>query len=268
MRHDVIDRLVRPANPVPNPQSLGADLVSLAEEGERRGMQHQQVEADQVAERSRNGHVTWIGIAAAIVLVVGGFVVFQATENDDVASDTSIEVAIEYLDAYASFDVDRVASMLAEDAVVVPWEPNADRTDWQSDLRYLDAVGFELLVGECRQLPPLAEGSRVNCEYAAHGFGSNRIGLNPFGGSLFRLVINDGKVTRSDMGFNFADPNHLFQPSFVGTMWFPFQEWIQENHSDDYAVMYENENLSRQTDDALALWEQRVEDYVAYVNGQ
>ncbi|HET9258824.1 MAG TPA: hypothetical protein VFP42_01705 [Acidimicrobiia bacterium] len=260
MRHDVIDRLVRPANPVPNPQSLGADLVSMADERERRGMQHQQVEADQVAERSRNGHVTWIGVAAAVALVIGGLIIFQATEDGDVASATPIAVANEYLDAYANFDVDRVASMLAEDAVVVPWEPNANRTDWQSDLRYLDAVGFELLVGECREIPPLAEGSRVNCEYEAHGFGSDRIGLDPFGGSLFRLVINDGKVTRSDMGFNFTD--------FAGTMWFPFQDWILENHSDDYAVMYESENLSRQTDDALALWEQRVEDYVAYVSGQ
>jgi hypothetical protein len=26
--------------------------------------------------------------------------------------------------------------------------------------------------------------------------------------------------------------------------------------------------LTRQTEDAIALWEQRVEDYVAYVNGE
>jgi hypothetical protein len=62
------------------------------------------------------------------------------------------------------------------------------------------------------------------------------------------------------MGFDFSE--------FSGSMWWPFQDWIEENHAEDFEVLYESPNLSRQTDDAIALWEQRVDDYVAFVNNQ
>ena len=259
MRHDVIDRLVRPANPVPDPQLLGADVVSIVDERERKEMQQQRLETDHEVESSGNRRVPWIGIAAAIVLVVGGFVVFQATETEDVATATPVEIAEEYIDAYAAFDVDRVASMLAEDAAVLPWE-SYDPRDWQADLRFLEAAGFQILLGDCIELPPVGEGQRVNCQWEAHGLGSDQIDEGPFGGHVFRLVIEDGLVSRSDMGFDFR--------TFAGTMWNPFQEWILSNHGEDFAVLYEDEGLSRQTDDAIALWTQRVEDNVAYVNGQ
>jgi hypothetical protein len=194
------------------------------------------------------------------VLVIGGFLLFQATQPDDVAGPTPLEIADEYLDAYAAFDVDRVASMLAEDAAVLPWEAFAGPRDWQSDLRFLEAAGFQLLVGECRELPPLGDGQRVTCDYEAHGLGSSQIGLDPFDGHVFRLAIEDGEVTSSDMGFAFTE--------FSQEMWRPFLAWIQENHSADFPVMYESDSLTRQTDEAIALWEQRVEEYADYVNGE
>ena len=49
-------------------------------------------------------------------------------------------------------------------------------------------------------------------------------------------------------------------------MWFPFQRWIQASHPEDFAVLYVESTLSRQTDEAIALWEERVAGYVEYVN--
>ena len=49
-------------------------------------------------------------------------------------------------------------------------------------------------------------------------------------------------------------------------MWSPFQDWVQENHPDDYAVLYVEEGLSRQTDEAITLWEQRVAEYAESFN--
>lgn len=260
MAHDVIDRLVRPANPVPNPQVLDADVVSLVDERERKQMQNQQLETDHGQETAGSSRRPWIGIAAAVVLVMGAVVFYVTTQEDDVVAEaTPVEIANEYFDAYSAFDIEGVESMLAENAQVIPWESFAGR-DWRADLRYLDAAGFELLNAECKELPETAEGSRVNCAYEAHGLGSDLIGLEPFGGHQFRLVIEDGVVTRSDMGFNFTN--------FAGAMWVPFLDWIQENHPADYPVMYVDDTLSRQTEEALALWEQRVEDYVAFVNGE
>ena len=260
MEYDVIDRLVRPANPVPDPRVLETDVVSIIHERERREMQQQQVATERVKEDPRKGRGPWVGVAAATVLVIGGFLLFQATQPDDVAEATPLDIANEYLEAYAAFDVDRVASMLAEDAEVVPWEGFAGPRDWQSDLRFLEAAGFQLFVGECRELPPLGDAHRVSCDYEAHGLGSDEIGLGPFGGHVFRLAIEDGEVTSSDMGFNFSE--------FSQEMWWPFLAWIQENHSADFPVMYVSDTLSRQTEEAIALWEQRVVEYAAYVNGE
>jgi hypothetical protein len=60
------------------------------------------------------------------------------------------------------------------------------------------------------------------------------------------------------MGFDFRE--------FFGAMWSPFQTWIEEHHPDDFSTLYVSPDLSRQTDEAIALWEQRVADYVEYVN--
>jgi hypothetical protein len=218
-------------------------------------MQTQQVEVDQVPEKKGRGIL--IGIAAAVVLVVGGLVLFQMTDQEEVAQTTPLETGTAFVEAYAAFDAETVESMLAEGAEVLPWEAYEPR-DWQADLRYLEAAGFELILGECRELPGGTDEVRVTCDYQAHGLGSDRIGEGPFGGHVFRLVIADGSIVSSYMGFDFSE--------FSGAMWYPFQEWIQENHAQDYPVLYVNSGLSRQTDEAIALWGERVDDYVEYVN--
>jgi hypothetical protein len=256
MTYEVIDRLVRPANPVPDPRMLEPVDVSVLQHERREEMQTQEpIQVDSVKESSRRGWL--IGAAAALVVVIGAGVLFQMTDDSEVASQTPTEIANAYVEAYAAFNVEGVESMLAEDAEVLPWEEYEPR-DWKTDLRYLEAAGFELIPGECRELPGRTDGGHVNCEYDAHGLGSDQIGEGPFGGSAFQLVITDGLVVSSTMGFNFSQ--------FHGAMWSPFQIWIQENHPDDFAVLYVDEGLSRQTDEAIALWEERVADYVEYFN--
>ncbi|HEU4319584.1 MAG TPA: hypothetical protein VFS66_05845 [Acidimicrobiia bacterium] len=257
MSYDVIDRLVRPANPVPDPTMLKPVDFSVLPVHRKEDMQREQVEVDHVEETGvrRRG---WIGIAAALVVLLGGLVLFQMANQDDVASEpTPLEIATAYLAAYSQFDMEAVESMLADDAEVLPWEAYEPR-DWKSDLRFLEAAGFQILVGECTEATATDGAFAFNCAYGAHGLGSDQIGLGPFTGHVFRLVIEDGLVTRSDMGFTFTE--------FSEQMWWPFQAWVNENHEDEFAVLYVDPGLSRQTDDAIVLWEQRVADYVEYVN--
>lgn len=259
MTYDVIDLLVRPANPVPDPKLLEAVDVTPLDSQRREEMQGQQVEVDRVDQTPGRGPL--IGIAAAIlVLLIGGVAVFQAIDDSDVAAErTPAEVANEYVAAYGAFDVEKVGSMLAEEAVVLPWEAYEPR-DWRNDLRYLEAAGFHLNFDDCVQFVSESSAVTVHCEYVASGLGSDQIGLDPFPFHVFRLTIEDGLVTSSDMGFDFSQ--------FSTTMWYPFQSWIQSSHPEDFSVLYVNEGLSRQTDEAIALWEERVQDYVEYVNSQ
>lgn len=255
MSYDVIDRLVRPANPVPDPRMLEPVEISVPHV-RRRDEMDTRVDIDQVEETKSRG--PWVGIAAAVVLLVGALALFLMTDDSDVAAPaTPVETANAYLERYAAFDVDGVEAMLAENATVLPWEAYEPNRDWRNDVRYLEAAGFQLMVDQCTELPASSLGVRVNCPYEVHGLGSDQIGEGPFGGSVFRLVIEDGLVVSSDMGFDFSE--------FSGTMWFPFQSWIKENHSADFAAMYVHEGLSRQTDAAIALWKQHVAEYVEYV---
>ena len=258
MTHDVIEGLVRPANPVPDPKMLEAVEVSTPDVQRREEMQGQQVEVggDRAAEKRGRGPL--VGIAAAVaVLVIGGLVLIRATDSPVATASTPVELATAFVDSYGDFDVDRVESMLAEDAEMLPWEYFEPR-DWRADLRYLEAAGFQFMFDECVEQPGDSDAVTVSCEYAAHGLGSDQIGMEPFGSHVFRVVIEDGLVTSSHMGFNFSE--------FSGAMWFPFQAWIEAFHPEDFKVLYESPHLSRQTNDAIALWEQRVQQYVDYVN--
>lgn len=255
--------LFRGANPVPDLDSYQAAVPNVAAYRSRIEQRSREVTDLKTKPRDtrprRPSLAAWSGVA--IVAVLGAiFVLFQANERTDLAAEVApLDIASEYLEAYREFDVDRVESMLAADARVLPWESYAPR-DWKSDLRYLEAVGFQILVGECREVPWSGAGVKVRCEYEAHGLGSDQIGLGPFSGHTFELVIENGLVRNSYMGFDFSE--------FSGSMWWPLQDWIKENHPEDFEVLYESPNLSRQTDDAIALWEKRVEDYVAFVNSQ
>jgi hypothetical protein len=254
MTHDIIDRLVRPANPVPDPRMLeSVEIFALLKEGKVE--MQTQIEVEHVEEKSSRGGL--IAIAAAVAVLIGGVVLFQLTRDSEVAAEPPpLEVATAYVEAFGAFDAETVGSMLAPTANVLTWE---GRNDWRRDISYLEAAGFQFTFHECRESPPqLSGGVRVHCEYDAHGLGSDRIGLEPFGGSVFRVIIDDGLVVESNMGFDFT--------SFHGVMWRPFREWVQATHPEDFPVMYVDPNLSRQTEESLALWEERVADYVEYIN--
>lgn len=255
--------LFRGANPVPDLDSYQApvpDVTAYLGRIEQRSREVTDLKTKPGDTRLRRpAKAAWSGLAIAAVLGAI-FILFQATDRTDLAAERApLDIASEYVEAYREFDVDRVESMLAADARVLPWESYSPR-DWKSDLRYLEAAGFQFLVGECSEAPWSGAGVKVSCDYEAHGLGSNQIGLEPFSGHAFELVIENGLVRNSFMGFDFSE--------FSGSMWWPFQDWIRENHPEDFDVLYEEANLSRQTDDAIALWEQRVEDYVAFVNDQ
>ena len=100
MTHDVIDRLVRPANPVPDPKMLEAVEASTLEMQRREEMQGQQVDVGGHVDETRS-RGPLVGIAAAVVvLVIGGLALIQLTDDSDVAAGTPTEIATEYVEAY------------------------------------------------------------------------------------------------------------------------------------------------------------------------
>lgn len=215
---------------------------------------HERVEVDQ--EQQKPGRGILIGIAAVAAIVVGVLVFLRPLDDAPVVADQPVEVATAFIEAYGSFDVDRAASYLANNADVSRLEAGIE--GWQLGVRWMEATGVKLLLDSCEEEVGSAPGT-VRCLFAFHAIRSDEIGLGPFGDSTFDFRILDGKIVSASMMWNIEE--------FGPQMWEPFAVWVAETYPEDVTIMYTNSSQSMQrfTDEAVALWEQRSIEYVAVV---
>jgi len=121
------------------------------------------VELDQESEKPTRGFPT--GIAATAIIIIAGLFFVQPTDDsrspDEPATAwtalpdpdrfSAVDIAIGFVEAYGSFDVDRVASYLAAEADLSGLEPgNAEGMPLGN--RWLQAQGFKLLLESCEEL--------------------------------------------------------------------------------------------------------------------
>ena len=181
----------------------------------------------------------WIGLGAP-----GGF---------------AAERARSFLLDLGSFDVAQIESHLAPEADLSSFE--WDGGDWRLAMRMLEAQGVKFNVDPCRVLSESASRTLVACSIDLHLLRSDEIGEGPFSGSTFVVTVADDRVTRASLNLDITEISPV--------MWEPFAAWVAENHPDDVAVMYTSSQQTREAlnEDSIALWDQRIREYVAYVNG-
>lgn len=257
MTLDQIDQMVRQANPVPDLTVLEpVDASVLVFDQQRRtDMQtHDRIEVDQGPKESGRGFL--VGIAAAVVVVVGVLVLVRPMDGPVAASP--IEVATAFVEAYGSFDADRAATYLADDADVSRLEAGVE--GWQLGVRWMEAAGVELLLDSCEEEVGSAPGT-VHCVFAFHAIRSDEIGLGPFGDSTFDFRILDGEIVSASMIWNIE--------KFGPQVWEPFAVWVAVAYPEDVTIMYtgSSQSMQRFTDEAIALWEQRSREYVEVARG-
>jgi hypothetical protein len=85
------------------------------------------------------------------------------------------------------------------------------------------------------------------------------MGVGPFTGSAFDLVVRDGEVVRVSQSWEIQE----FSPQ----VWEPFAEWVSTTYPQDAAVMYVDESLSgvRLTQESIRFWARRTREYVEEV---
>lgn len=164
------------------------------------------------------------------------------------------QIAVDFIEAYSAFDVDKAASYLAADADLSRLEAGVE--GWQLGIRWLEAVGFKVVLDSCEAQEGSPPG-RVRCLFAFHAIRSDEIGLGPFGDSTFDFRIIEGEIVSAAMMWNIDE----FSPQ----VWEPFAIWVAETYPEDVTVMYTGspQTMQRFTDEAIALWEQRSREYVA-----
>ena len=179
------------------------------------------------------------------------------------------QLATDFVEAFAAFDQDRAASMLAADAIVSEGDDSAlavlrlgdgpgEAYQWRRYNRWWRAIGLDFDLDSCTAADLLATGAVVECGYRLQALRSEALGRGPFGGSTFRITIENGQVSDAHLtGVNSAE-------GFVDQMWDPFWEWLLQTHPDDGSRL-NVWRYSQADEDAVArsmrLWAQRSQEY-------
>jgi hypothetical protein len=214
--------------------------------------------------RRRTRAAAAVVAAAAAIAVFALVTVDRGADRNEIAqaeTTTPDAVAMAFLDAYGSFDQDKAASYLADDAetsiFTLPTDPAPD--PWREYNTWLQAVGFQLLDPSCVEDAQTPSGSLVLCGHDFHAFGSDELGRGPFLNELFKFTVRDGEIVTVEWSPSATS-------GFGPQMWDPFAAWVVQNYPDDAPAMYEawpDQSSPALTQRSIELWEQHVKDYVA-----
>jgi hypothetical protein len=185
----------------------------------------------------------------------------SATANSDIDAE---EVAAQFVEAFGAFRAEEAITFLAPDAAILDLigSVGAHRgvEGTPDELRLLisllRAAGYRQSLNSCEAQGDSTSGTMVHCTFDFHQFGSDQIGLGPYGGSSFDLTVLDGKIVRAAAAFEVEE--------FSREMWEPFEAWVSEAHPDDATAMYDNETHTgmRLSEESVRLWRRHVRQYV------
>ena len=207
-------------------------------------------------------------VAVSVWLVPGGGAHDRSVGPAESAIPTVdpavLGVATEFLNAIGSSDADQGISYLADGAdfgslieAVGPRSPEGTTAELRRLLSFQKAVGYKQLLHACIATGGSATEVHLRCPFDFGYLRSDEMGIGPFSGSHFELAVRDGKVVRA---FEYLEISEFSQH-----VWEPFGFWLSATHPNDVAAMYIDESMTgaRLTDDSIALWEQRTQEYVA-----
>ncbi len=220
----------------------------------------------EVRNRQRTGMV--VTATVVLALVVGALAVSTRWIGSDESAppagpsvtDEARQVAAGFLQAYGSYDADRATSYLADDAITTDWQSH---DELRAQLSWNEAVGWTELRSPCRRTDVVGATVDLRCDYQVHALGSDQLGRGPYGESYWSLHVKNGQII-------YARPQFPFQTNgFSAEMWEPFTDFVDTTYPGDADVMYTDESRSKgsTTPEALRLWTQHIDDYVASESG-
>jgi hypothetical protein len=221
--------------------------------------------------RSRVDRTVMIAVAAALLVLAACDGGGEAPATDDPptpAADADAEgVASSFVEAYGAFDAEEAITYLAPDAAILDLvgSVGAHRgvEGTPDELRLLisllSAEGYRQTLDSCEAQGDSASGTMVHCTFDFHLFGSDRLGLGPYGGSSFDLTVRNGEIVRAAASFEVEE--------FSRQMWEPFEAWVSEAHPEDSTAMYEDETHTgvQLSKESVRLWRRHVREYVKEV---
>jgi len=218
--------------------------------------------------RRRGNRAVMVAVAAALLMLAacdsGGEAPATDEPSTPPADADAEEVASSFVEAYGAFDAEEAITYLAPDAAILELigsvgahrgvEGTPDELPLLISL--LRAEGYRQMLDSCEAQGDSASGSMVHCTFDFHLFGSDRLGLGPYRGSSFDLIVLDGEIVRASKSFDVEE--------FSREMWEPFEAWISEAYPVDATAMYEDDTHTgvRLSEESVRLWRLHVREYV------
>jgi WD40 repeat protein len=172
-------------------------------------------------------------------------------------TDAAEEVATGFLGAYGAFDAEKAITYLADDADITGMTEGMGVDGLSLMTSLLEAQGYRQTITSCEATTYYAD-TYVHCAFDFHAIRSDEIGLGPYSGSYFDVIVRDGEIVRAS--------NHLEIERFSPQMWEPFRDWVSTTYPRDFEVMYtEGGTNFRLTEESIRLWERRTREYVKEV---
>lgn len=219
--------------------------------------------------RRQAGRGVLIGVAAALLVLAACDGGGEPPPTDDEPTSTAAdaeaeEIASSFVEAYGGFDAEVATAYLADDADILGLigSVGAQRgllgtpDELPLLLSLLRAERYRQTLDSCEAQGESASGTLVHCTFDFHLFGSDRLGLGPYGGSSFDLTVVDGEIVRAAASFEIRE--------FSGEMWEPFEAWVSEAYPEDATAMYEDDTHTgvRLSEESVRLWKRHVREYV------
>lgn len=199
-------------------------------------------------------------LIAALALVLGACSSSPETSETEMSTTSTSppanqaetspeEVALSFLAARETHDIDAALALIDDDAVVDVGPAGSK-----------DALAFEMAFGAATGLvaaPVACEGAAgvLTCraEYTTAITRARELAPETL---TYDIEVTGDRITSVhlvDLG------------SYSSNDWEPFQAWITQSHPDDFKVMYDGASSIAISDEALDLWETHTNEYVDHL---
>lgn len=192
-----------------------------------------------------------VGLAMFVIAVVLGILV---NKESGVASPESVATA--WMESWVAHDGDAATALMTPGALYDGRPVNTNHGFFEWDR----AVGMEIALPEsCQEISSGPGGTLVDCPFLVEDAWTRALGFEASPGG-FQFLVDEGLVKNATYH---EDDNGVVMIE----AWSTFDTWLSENHPDDVTAMYVSGGNPRTDPEAIALFEQYTEEFVASLGG-
>ncbi len=246
---DQVIALFAKANPVPS-----LDLVDpiepvspghLKDPSER---SREMSEVKTIGPRKEARRIRWAPVLVTALVAVAAVALLIGRGVFETEPATPVEVAEAYVTAVNDRDFEAAASLFAPGTETSFIEDRVGLEDWE----LFAALGLHFEPRGCRELPE--DGVVLECALTEVSDLTRVLGLaHPT--KQIRLLIEGGHIT------NVIETRYSVRGSIEALR--TFNTWVKENHPGDVDTMMHPNLVVKITPEAIALWEQYTDEFVA-----